>query len=386
MFRSIFLNLTILFIQFVTLQSQSINNVKLLFHEENTAIYECAASPVGSTVSFRTSAGDVDMHYIYDFKAQAPVPIFVSDDSFLTVNQIQRNTNNLIWSAVDAKNCLLKVVEDGKTYFAEVMVKEGIQIVVRYYDATNLNPSQYTTSTFLAYYKKKEGQVLLSHFSPEGDESLDGKDIPASRYDLYFLKPQSDPPKTMALPKNPNVRELHASAMKKYEFILSGVDDTGMNELYHIDMRDYSRLTTTPHLSESWPAVSPNDEFVVFCHPHGKNENTADLFIMPTSGGTPEVLATNIYIPVTSYSSSGIYQWTKDGKGIVFISYNPDRKNPLAIVDIQSKQISLFDIDIVFPSSFAITGDGKHILIVAAGTSASNEQTSYKAFVGEYNH
>ena len=378
MFRSTFLYFMVVVFLFGTLQSQSINNVKLLFHEKNTAIYECAASPVGNLVSFRTSAGDVDKHYIYDFVSGSLSPVFTQEESFLG-DVVQKNTQNLIWSAVDAQSCLLKVVEDGKTSFAEVIMRKNGQVDFRPL-LIKKEELQLTTATFLSWNTK--GKALLSLC--EGDIPP-GTDIPASSYDLYTLRTKTSG--ITRLGSHTATREFHASPLNNGEFILSGVGDTGMNELHQTDGKNaYIRLTDTPRLSESWPAVSPKDDFVVFSHPHGKTENTADLYIMPTSGGTPELLATDIYIPVTSYSSSGIYQWAKDGKGVVFISYNPDRKNPLARVDIESKEISFFDIDVVFPSSFAISGDEKHILIVAAGTSESNEQTSYKAFVGEYNH
>jgi len=361
-----------------TLHSQSIDDLKLLFHEEHTAIYECAASPVGKMVSFRTSAGDIDKHFVYDFETDAPSPVYAQDGGYMG-DLVEKNTQNLIWSAVDAKSCLLKVVEDGKTTFAEVIARGGGKVDFRPL-LIELEEHQLSTATFLSW--NTQGKALLSLCERKIPS---GTDIPASSYDLYTLRTKTL--KVSRLGSHPATRELHASLFKKSEFIISGVDNTGMNDLHQTNRRnEYTQLTDTPRLSESWPAVSPENDFVVFANPHRKNVNTADLFIMPTSGGTPEILATDIYIPATSYSSSGIYQWSKDGKKVVFISYSPEKKSPLAVVDIKTKAVKIFDVDVIFPSSFAISGDEKHILIVGAGTSESNEQTSYKAFVGDYHH
>jgi hypothetical protein len=376
------LYLIIVLVPLSNLYSQSIDNLKLLFHEEHTAIYECDASPVGNAVSFRTSAGNVDMHYLYDFKNQSPVPIFSMDGGFVG-NTVKRNTKNLIWSRYKKNGCLLEVVEDGKTSFAEIIYNQNNQVKVRYFDVSNLNPSQFSTATLLVWFRKEA--VLSRWFSKTPIEG----DIPAKLYDLHSMLPDRSNAKTTIIDSNPSVRELHASPFGRDELIVSGVDDTGMNELFYMSLRGkekFAQRTRTPKLSESWPAVSPRNDFVVFANPHGKNENRADLFIMPISGGEPEILVTDIYIPATSYSSSGIYQWSKDGKEVVYISYSPENKNPLSVVDVKSKTVNPFDIDVVFPTSFAISGDEKNILIVAAGTSVSNDQTSYKAFVGDYHY
>ncbi len=378
MIRSKLLYLMIAVVPLGNLHSQSIDKLKLLFHEEHTAIYECAASPIGKLVSFRTSAGDIDKHYVYDFKSDSPSPVYAQDSGFMG-DLVEKNTQNLIWSAVDAQNCLLKVVEEGKTSFAEVIVRGGGEVDFRPL-LIELEAHQLSTATFLSW--NTQGKALLSLCERKIPS---GTDIPASSYDLYTLRTKTS--KVTRLGSHSATRELHASPFKKNEFIISGVGNSGMNDLHQTNRRNaYTQLTDTPRLSESWPAVSPKNDFVVFANPHSKNVNTADLFIMSTAGGEPEILATDIYIPATSYSSSGIYQWSRDGKKVVFISYSPQKKNPLAVVDVKTKVVEIFDIDIIFPTSFAISGDEKHILLIAAGTSESNEQTSYKAFVGDYHH
>ncbi len=378
MFRYTPLLILILLVPMGSLISQTIKNLELLYHVQNTAIYECAASPVGDLVSFRTSAGKVDKHYIYDFKSDSPSPVYAQDEGYFG-ELAEKNTQNLVWSDVDARNCLLKVVEDGKTSIVEVSVGNNGQTEFKPLNI-KLEEHQLTTATFLSWNSKGKALLCLCERNIPS-----GSDIPASSYDLYTLRTKTS--KITRLGNHPDTRELHASALSSGEFILSGVGNTGMNELYQTNRRDpYTLLTNTPRLSESWPAVSPNDQFVVFCQPHKDNENRADLYIMDTAGGAADLLATDVFIPPISYSSAGIYQWSKDSKTLVFIAYDPNRKNPLSRVDIESKKVSSFDIDVVFPSSFAISGNEKHILIVGAGTSESNEQTSYKAYAGDYHH
>jgi hypothetical protein len=378
MYRSRNLLILTILLKGVLVYAQSIDNLKLIFQEENTAIYECAASPISQLASFRASGGEIDKHYIFDFKSGTTVPTYEQEESFFG-DLSSRNTQNLVWSAVDGNTAIVKVVEEGRTSIAQVITSKPGKVDLRPLNLEWLNGQQLATTTILSWNKR--GMVLLSAF--RGEYPL-GAEIPAEAYDLSSML------KTLSQKNynpNPRVRELHATVFSKSEFVLSGVGATGMNDLY-VTKRfgPYKQLTDTPRISESWPDVSHDDKYVIFSHPHAKSENIADLFIIPIDGGKPELLVQDIFIPVTSYSSCGIYQWTKDSKRVVFIKYDSDRKNPLAMVDITSRQIELISADIVFPSSFAISSDNKHILVVGAGSSESSEQTSYKAYVGDFHY
>ncbi len=85
---------------------------------------------------------------------------------------------------------------------------------------------------------------------------------------------------------------------------LTGRLDAGIGDLYTVDYNDRAGGAATslegasdPALSEYYPAFSPDDDLLVFNRvPQGQNmynAANAELFVMPSTGGTPTRLAAN---------------------------------------------------------------------------------------------
>ncbi len=364
---------------FLPIFSQYAENEKLIYHIENGGFFDCSASPLSSFASFRTSSGAVNMHMLYNFKTDMMYPALEPGDDLF--QESVRSTLNLLWSSDEGGKCRIKVSDEGNVNFYEISISNDDRRIEKLLEIT-LEQNQLITGTQLAW--SPSGKILLSLC--ERNIPIESDINPAS-FDFYTLRTRSTRPKNIS--NNRSIRELHGDNYLSNDFIISGVGESGFSNLYVVGPQtEMKQITYTQSISESWPAVSPNNDFVAFIHPKADDESAGDLYTLNLKevNAEPVLVVENVYIPGTANSSGGQYQWANDSKGIFFIQKEAEQKNPLSFVNVSTMTKTRIELDAIFISSFAISYNEKQILYIAAGTKESDERISYKAYVGDFHY
>ncbi|MBT3751659.1 MAG: hypothetical protein HOG34_21965, partial [Bacteroidetes bacterium] len=200
---------------------QRLRDLKLIFSEQEVSVYECAAS-AGRYASFRTTNFDADMHYIYDFKTGKTRAIYESGEGFM--EEVEESTSNLVWSPTKETYFIFKMVKDGvgTPVFGEI--NQNIDISLTRMNVKGENQTQANTSTILAWGGRDE--VLFSRCKRCQNNTID---VPASDYDLFsfpmrnYLRGKTVTDQYKPLPKSPEIREMNASYINRFESIVSGI-------------------------------------------------------------------------------------------------------------------------------------------------------------------